>query len=50
MMWFVNGLYIGETSSDERMWWMPSVGRHEVVVIDEAGASATRWFEVRQKL
>ena len=50
LTWFVDGLYLGESMSDERMWWVPSVGRHQVVVIDETGASDTRWFEVKHKL
>ena len=34
IMWFVNGTYLGETDSDERMWWVPEIGTHEVVAMD----------------
>lgn len=50
IMWFVNGTYLGETDSDERMWWVPEIGTHEVVAMDDNGASSTRTFEVREKL
>jgi penicillin-binding protein 1C len=46
LTWFVDGLYLGERSSDDRMWWLPTVGRHQVVVMDETGASSSLWFEV----
>jgi penicillin-binding protein 1C len=38
--WFVDGRYLGTLPMHERMWWVPEPGDHEVVVTDEAGASA----------
>jgi penicillin-binding protein 1C len=48
LSWFVGGRFLGRAAPDERLWWTPSPGRHEVVVMDEAGALARRVVEVRR--
>ena len=50
LSWFVNGEYLGEAPASERVWWEPVPGKHEVVVMDEAGGSAKRVFEVRRPI
>jgi penicillin-binding protein 1C len=49
LAWFVDGQYLGAAGSDERVWWTPQLGRHEVIVTDEAGLSARRVLEVRPR-
>ena len=47
LSWFVDGAFLGRANADERLWWTPVPGRHEVVVVDAAGAVARRVVEVR---
>jgi penicillin-binding protein 1C len=47
LSWFVDGRLVGTARPEERLWWTPRVGRHEVVVTTESGAVARRAFEVR---
>jgi penicillin-binding protein 1C len=47
LSWFVDGKFLGTARPDERLWWTPHLGRHEVVVEDEGGLSARRLLEVR---
>lgn len=47
LTWFVDGELLGRAAADERMWWVPVQGRHEILVSDEGGRSARRWLEVR---
>jgi penicillin-binding protein 1C len=49
LSWFVDGEFIGTARADERVWWRPRIGRHEVVVTDEAGLSARRELWVRER-
>ncbi len=49
LSWFVDGELVGSADSDERLWWIPKVGVHEVVVQDESGFTAKRKFEVRDR-
>jgi penicillin-binding protein 1C len=49
LSWFVNGELVASAGADERVWWRPRPGRHEVVVTDEAGLSARRVLEVRRR-
>lgn len=46
LSWFVDGRFLGRVAADERVWWVPEPGRHEVVVMDEAGLSSKRTLEV----
>lgn len=48
LAWFVDGEFLGKVSAEERMWWTPSEGHHEILVMDEAGRSARRRLEVRR--
>jgi penicillin-binding protein 1C len=49
LSWFVDGALVGETHPDERLWWTPSLGRHEIYVLDEGGLSARHVVEVRER-
>ncbi len=49
LSWFVDGEFLGIASADERLWWTPKLGRHEIVVVDEAGQSAKRTFRVTRR-
>ena len=42
LTWFVDGALIGTVASDERLYWEPSAGKHEIVVADDAGRKAHR--------
>jgi penicillin-binding protein 1C len=50
LSWFVDGAYLGTLRSEERLWWTPIPGAHEIVVTDEAGRSSKRHFEVKSSL
>ncbi|MCB9777436.1 MAG: penicillin-binding protein 1C [Alphaproteobacteria bacterium] len=39
LTWFVAGREVGRAPPDEPVWWTPTVGRHEVVVVDAHGRS-----------
>ncbi len=47
--WFVNGTFLGSVNSDDRLWWTPTVGEHELLVVDARGVSGRRQFSVRQR-
>ncbi|MFB6373086.1 MAG: hypothetical protein ABEN55_08215 [Bradymonadaceae bacterium] len=47
--WFVDGEFLGSAESDDRFWWTPEPGRHDIVVMDESGRSDTREIVVRAK-
>jgi penicillin-binding protein 1C len=47
--WFVNGELLATVDADERVWWQPRPGRHEIVAVDDAGLSAHRELEVRAR-
>jgi penicillin-binding protein 1C len=49
LSWFVDGVFVGTARADERLWWRPQAGRHDVVVTDEAGVSARRVLVVRER-
>jgi penicillin-binding protein 1C len=49
LSWFVDGEFVGTVRADERVWWRPRVGKHDVVVTDEAGLSARRELVVRER-
>jgi len=46
LSWFVNGDLIAQASADKRVWWSPTVGRHDIVVVDGTGSTGQRWLEV----
>ncbi len=47
LSWFVDGQFIGSAGAQERLWWTPSVGKHEVLVMDNAGQASRRTVLVR---
>ncbi|TMQ04732.1 MAG: penicillin-binding protein 1C [Deltaproteobacteria bacterium] len=42
LSWFVDGALVGTAASDERVYWTPTAGRHEIVAADDAGRKAHR--------
>lgn len=46
--WFVDGELIGSGVASDRLYWEPSVGRHEVVVADATGRKARRTITVEE--
>ncbi len=49
LSWFVDGRFLGTARADERLWWTPELGTHEVLVASETGATARRRLEVRRR-
>ncbi len=47
LSWFVDGEFLGSVDEAEQLWWTPSPGRHQILVMDESGLSAERVLEVR---
>ncbi|MHB8418588.1 MAG: penicillin-binding protein 1C [Myxococcales bacterium] len=47
LSWFVDGELLGSYPSDQRVYWTPRPGEHDIVVTDEAGLSAHRKLSVR---
>lgn len=47
--WFVNGEFIASAAPHQRVWWTPSPGQHEVVVMDESGRASKREIVVRER-
>ncbi|HEU0032538.1 MAG TPA: penicillin-binding protein 1C [Kofleriaceae bacterium] len=45
--WFVDGMLIGTAPASQRVYWVPSVGKHDVVVADDTGRKARRVLDVR---
>ena len=46
--WFVDGALVGTAPADERVYWTPLAGKHEIVVADDAGRKAHRVLVVEQ--
>ncbi|WP_426746947.1 penicillin-binding protein 1C [Myxococcus faecalis] len=49
LTWFVDGALLGSARADERVWWTPSVGSHEILVTDDRGLTARRTLVVRER-
>lgn len=49
LSWFVNGEFLGTAAAEERLWWTPKQGRHEILVSDETGRSVRRTIDVRER-
>ncbi|HVO30567.1 MAG TPA: penicillin-binding protein 1C, partial [bacterium] len=47
--WFVDGRFLGTARADERLWWVPQPGTHELAVADDAGLTTRRKLEVRDR-
>jgi membrane carboxypeptidase/penicillin-binding protein PbpC len=48
LTWFVDGAVVGTAASDERVYWTPAAGKHEIVVADGAGRKAHRMLDVER--
>ena len=46
--WFINGEWLANAKPDERVWWTPLEGTHEVLVMDSSGQTDRRMLEVRR--
>ncbi|HEX3759572.1 MAG TPA: hypothetical protein VHW23_12745, partial [Kofleriaceae bacterium] len=46
--WFVDGALIGSAPADQRVYWTPVAGKHEIVVADDAGHKAHRVLAVER--
>jgi penicillin-binding protein 1C len=46
--WFVDGALVGSAPSDQRVYWTPIAGRHEIVVADDAGHKVHRALTVER--
>jgi hypothetical protein len=46
LTWFVDGALVGSAAADQRVYWTPAPGRHEIVVADDAGRKARRTLVV----
>ncbi len=47
LSWFVDGRFLGKVDSDDTLWWTPSEGEHELVVMNAAGQASRRRLVVR---
>jgi penicillin-binding protein 1C len=45
--WFVDGALIATVPATERAYWVPTAGKHDIVVADEAGRKARRTLDVQ---
>lgn len=48
LTWFVDGALVGSAASDERVYWTPVAGTHDIVVADDAGRKARRAIAVER--
>ncbi len=46
--WFVDGRFLGTIRADERLWWTPEPGDHELLVTDDSGGEARQVLRVRR--
>ncbi len=44
--WHLDGIYMGETKNIHQMGFYPNPGKHELVIIDEAGNQLIQQFEI----
>jgi penicillin-binding protein 1C len=45
--WFIDGALVGTAPANQRVYWTPSVGTHDVVAADDAGRKARRKLVVK---
>jgi penicillin-binding protein 1C len=48
LSWFVDGALVGAAASDQRVYWTPVAGTHDIVVSDDAGRKARRKLTVER--
>jgi penicillin-binding protein 1C len=46
LTWFVDGALVRTAPADERVYWTPVAGKHEIVVADDAGRKARRMLTI----
>lgn len=44
--WFVDGFLLQDAEPGEKVFYMPTAGRHELSVVDDAGRSGSVWLRV----
>ncbi|MCP3097594.1 penicillin-binding protein 1C [Myxococcus sp. K15C18031901] len=49
LSWFVDGALLASARADERVWWTPSPGTHEILVTDDRGLTSKRTVVVRER-
>jgi penicillin-binding protein 1C len=49
LSWFIDGEYIGSASAEDRLWWTPHAGEHELLVQDDHGRSSRQTLDVRSR-
>ncbi|MCE9666611.1 penicillin-binding protein 1C [Myxococcus stipitatus] len=49
LSWFVDGALLASARADERVWWTPTPGTHEILVTDDRGLTSKRTLEVRER-
>jgi penicillin-binding protein 1C len=47
LWWFVDGDLVGKSSSEEVLWWTPTLGRHELRVVAANGSADAAEIRVR---
>lgn len=47
LSWFVDGALVGTAPANERVYWTPTIGSHDIVAADEAGRKARRRLVVK---
>jgi penicillin-binding protein 1C len=48
LSWFVDGELVATAPADARVYWTPALGRHDIVVTDDAGRKARRTLAVER--
>jgi penicillin-binding protein 1C len=46
--WFVDGAHVATAPATERVYWVPTPGKHEILVADETGRKARRTLDVQE--
>jgi penicillin-binding protein 1C len=47
LSWFVDGAFVGRAPAEKRLWWTPSRGAHEILVMDAQGRADRTELRVR---
>ena len=47
LLWFVDGRFVGQTRPGERLWWTPTPGTHEILVMAEGGQHASSQIHIK---
>ena len=49
LSWFMDGEFLGSTHNREQLWWVPLVGVHEMIVMDDTGKASRRELGVEAR-